>query len=96
MYDHPAGKNIIDRMREFVQGNADETKDNMEALSAKPVEQHLIEMRSNKEGWRRRPLLRAVYGRFYEKIRKTWRQSRVSSWNSAPASARSSSSFRSV
>ena len=57
-------------MREFVQGNADETKDNMEALSAKPVEQHLIEMRSNKEGWRRRPLLRAVYGRFYEKIRE--------------------------
>jgi SAM-dependent methyltransferase len=42
----------------------------MEALSGKPVDQHLIEMCFNKEAWRRRPLLRAVYGRFYEMIRE--------------------------
>jgi hypothetical protein len=34
------------------------------------VDQHLIEMRFNKEAWRGRPLLRAVYGRFYEMIRE--------------------------
>jgi SAM-dependent methyltransferase len=42
----------------------------MDALSGKPLDQHLIEMRFNKEAWRRRPLLRAVYGRFYEMIRE--------------------------
>ena len=34
------------------------------------MDQHLIKMRFNKEAWRRRPLLRAVYGRFYEMIRE--------------------------
>jgi hypothetical protein len=33
------------------------------------IEQHLIEMRSNQAAWRRRPLLRKVYGDFYELIR---------------------------
>jgi SAM-dependent methyltransferase len=36
----------------------------------KPVEQHLIEMRSNREAWQRRHLLRIIYGRFYELIRQ--------------------------
>jgi hypothetical protein len=34
------------------------------------VEQHLIEMRSNLAAWRQRPLLRKVYGHFYELIRQ--------------------------
>lgn len=42
----------------------------MKVLKAKPKEQHLIEMRTNREAWRRRPLLRAVYSRFYEMIRE--------------------------
>ena len=42
----------------------------MEALRPKPAEQHLIEMRSNREAWRRCPLLRVVYGHFYELIRE--------------------------
>jgi hypothetical protein len=32
-------------------------------------EQHLIEMRSNQAAWRKRPLLRKIYGRFYHLIR---------------------------
>jgi Methyltransferase domain len=32
------------------------------------IEQHLIEMRSNEAAWRQRPLLRKVYGHFYELI----------------------------
>ncbi|MGA8659915.1 MAG: methyltransferase domain-containing protein [Chthoniobacterales bacterium] len=42
----------------------------MEALKPKPAVQHLIEMRSNREAWRRCSLLRVVYGRFYELIRE--------------------------
>jgi SAM-dependent methyltransferase len=34
------------------------------------IEQHLIEMRSNRAAWRQRPLLRKVYGHFYELIRR--------------------------
>jgi hypothetical protein len=34
------------------------------------IEQHLIEMRANQTAWRQRPLLRQVYGRFYELIRR--------------------------
>jgi|HubBroStandDraft_6_1064221.scaffolds.fasta_scaffold208660_2 hypothetical protein len=34
------------------------------------IEQHLIEMRSNQAAWRQRPLLRKVYGHFYELIRR--------------------------
>jgi len=34
------------------------------------IEQHLIEMRSNQAAWRQRPLLRSVYGHFYELIRR--------------------------
>jgi Methyltransferase domain len=34
------------------------------------LEQHLIEMRSNQAVWRRRPLLRKVYGHFYELMRR--------------------------
>jgi hypothetical protein len=34
------------------------------------IEQHLIEMRSNQAAWRKRPLLRSVYGHFYELIRQ--------------------------
>ena len=60
----------FDTAREFVEENAFQARQNMEALRAKPAEQHLIEMRANKEAWQRRPLLRAVYGRFYEMIRE--------------------------
>jgi SAM-dependent methyltransferase len=70
VYDDPAERNFIDTAREFAEGSAFQAKQNMEALSAKPAEQHLIEMRANKEAWQRRPLLRAVYGRFYEMIRE--------------------------
>jgi SAM-dependent methyltransferase len=34
------------------------------------LEQHLIEMRSNQAAWRRRPLLRNVYGNFYRIMRQ--------------------------
>jgi Methyltransferase domain len=34
------------------------------------IKQHLIEMRANQTAWRQRPLLRQVYGRFYELIRQ--------------------------
>jgi SAM-dependent methyltransferase len=33
------------------------------------IEQHLIEMRSNQAAWQKRPLLREVYGHFYQLIR---------------------------
>jgi hypothetical protein len=42
----------------------------MEVSKAKPAEQHLIELRSNREAWLRRRLLRVVYARFYELIRE--------------------------
>jgi SAM-dependent methyltransferase len=35
------------------------------------IEQHLIEMRTNQVAWRRRPLLRKVYGHFYQLIRRS-------------------------
>jgi hypothetical protein len=35
-----------------------------------PIEQHLIEKRSDQAAWRQRPLLRKVYGHFYELIRR--------------------------
>jgi hypothetical protein len=31
---------------------------------------HLVEMRRNKEAWEKKPLLRAVYGQFYARIRE--------------------------
>jgi hypothetical protein len=34
------------------------------------LDQHLIEMRSNQAAWRRRPLLRKVYGQLYELMRR--------------------------
>ena len=34
------------------------------------IEQHLIEMRLNQAAWRQRPLLRKVYGHFYQLIRR--------------------------
>src|SRR5271166_182973 len=43
----------------------------MESSKLKPAEQHLIEMRSNQEAWRRSRLLRVVYARFYELIRES-------------------------
>jgi SAM-dependent methyltransferase len=42
----------------------------MEALKSKPAEQHQIELLSNREAWQRRRLLRVLYARFYELIRK--------------------------
>jgi SAM-dependent methyltransferase len=35
------------------------------------IEQHLIEMRSNQAAWRQRPLLRKVYGHFYQLISRS-------------------------
>lgn len=35
------------------------------------IEQHLIEMRSNQAAWRERPLLRKVYGHFYQLISRS-------------------------
>jgi SAM-dependent methyltransferase len=34
------------------------------------IEQHLIEMRSNQAAWRQRPVLREVYGHFYQLVRQ--------------------------
>ena len=36
----------------------------------KPVEQHLIEMRLNRDAWEKKALLRAIYQRFYHLIRE--------------------------
>lgn len=36
----------------------------------KPPEQHLIEMRSNRDAWEKKALLRAIYHRFYRLIRE--------------------------
>ena len=41
----------------------------MESANRKPAEQHLIEMRGNREAWSRKPLLHAIYGEFYRIIR---------------------------
>lgn len=41
----------------------------MELLSGKPATQHLVEMRANREAWARKPLLQAIYGQFYRRIR---------------------------
>jgi SAM-dependent methyltransferase len=38
-------------------------------VDGRPAEQHLVEMRGNKEAWTRKPLLRAIYGEFYRLIR---------------------------
>jgi hypothetical protein len=62
--------NAVDMVCESVAKKADRSREKMEVLQAKPKEQHLIEMRANRETWRRRPLLRAVYSRFYEMIRE--------------------------
>jgi SAM-dependent methyltransferase len=40
----------------------------MPTSKSTPIEQHLIEMRSNQAAWRERPLLRQVYGHFYKLI----------------------------
>ena len=42
----------------------------MPTQTSTSIEQHLIEMRSNQAAWQRRPLLRNVYGRFYQLIRR--------------------------
>jgi SAM-dependent methyltransferase len=42
----------------------------VKALKHEPAGQHLIEMRRNKEAWERKPLLRVVYGQFYQRIRE--------------------------
>ncbi|MBV8376224.1 MAG: class I SAM-dependent methyltransferase [Verrucomicrobia bacterium] len=42
----------------------------MEGLKSKPAEQHRTEMLSNQEAWQHRRLLRVLYARFYELIRK--------------------------
>jgi hypothetical protein len=42
----------------------------IEALNPQPAEQHLIEMRSNREAWQRRRLLKVIYAHFYEMIRE--------------------------
>ena len=39
-------------------------------MNEMPADRHLVEMRFNKKAWERKPLLRAVYGRFYELIRE--------------------------
>jgi SAM-dependent methyltransferase len=44
----------------------------MEAINAKPVEQHLIEIRANKAAWARKPLLHAIYSNFYKLIRENF------------------------
>ena len=60
----------VDRpIQELFEGKIDYTVD-MEALKPKPAEQHLIEMRSNRETWQRRRLLRVIYRRFYGLIRE--------------------------
>ena len=41
----------------------------MELLNGKPAEQHLVEMRANREVWAQKPLLQAIYGEFYRLIR---------------------------
>jgi SAM-dependent methyltransferase len=40
------------------------------ALKQKPAGLHLVEMRRNKQAWERKPLLHAVYGEFYARIRE--------------------------
>jgi len=41
----------------------------VESVNEKPAEQHLVEMRANREAWARKPVLRAIYGEFYRLIR---------------------------
>jgi SAM-dependent methyltransferase len=41
----------------------------MQKAKSPSIEQHLIEMRWNQAAWRDRPLLRKVYGNFYELMR---------------------------
>jgi SAM-dependent methyltransferase len=43
----------------------------VELLNGKPAEQHLVEMRANREAWARKPLLQAIYGEFYRLIRNS-------------------------
>jgi SAM-dependent methyltransferase len=42
----------------------------MPAPNSMSIEQHLVEMRSNQAAWGKRPLLREVYGHFYQLIRE--------------------------
>jgi SAM-dependent methyltransferase len=42
----------------------------MEAINAKPAEQHLVEIRANQAAWTRKPLLHSIYGNFYQLIRE--------------------------
>jgi SAM-dependent methyltransferase len=44
----------------------------MKAITAKPAEQHLIEIRANKAAWARKPLLHSIYGNFYKLIRENF------------------------
>jgi len=39
-------------------------------MSAKPAEQHLIEMEKNRLAWQRKPLLKQLYGDFYRLIQQ--------------------------
>src|SRR5271157_5714765 len=39
-------------------------------MSAKPAEQHLIEMERNRLAWQRKPLLKQLYGEFYGLIQQ--------------------------
>jgi SAM-dependent methyltransferase len=43
----------------------------VERLDGKPAEQHLVEMRANREVWGRKPLLRTIYSEFYRLIRSS-------------------------
>jgi hypothetical protein len=40
----------------------------MATVKSISIERHLIEMRANQAAWRRRPVLRKIYARFYELI----------------------------
>jgi len=42
----------------------------MATSERKPAGLHLVEMRRNQEAWEKKPLLRAVYGQFYARIRE--------------------------